>query len=139
MSFLERNGIIARILTMHVARRQEQTFTDWFAELRELAGYGWPDVADQAPTVYAVWGGGATPQQLYMVGLILPVLIVNFIRLAQSRESGDAPSHGGYAKTYLVGGHWALQMALSHCRKKTRESCVSNIFKRPRPPRAARS
>ena len=26
------------------------------------------------------------------------VLVVNFIPLAQSRESGDAPSHGGYAK-----------------------------------------
>ena len=38
------------------------------------------------------------------------VLVVNFIRLAQSRESGDAPSHGGNAKTYLVGGHWALQI-----------------------------
>jgi hypothetical protein len=46
---------------------------DWFAELRELAGDRWPEVADQAPTVYAVWGGGATPPQaLYMVGLILP-------------------------------------------------------------------
>jgi hypothetical protein len=56
-----------------VARRQDQTFADWFAELRELAGERWPDVADQAPTVYAVWGGGATPAQaLYMVGLILP-------------------------------------------------------------------
>ena len=33
----------------------------------------WADVADQAPTIYAVWGGGATPAQaLYMVGLILP-------------------------------------------------------------------
>jgi hypothetical protein len=73
MSFLERNGKMARTLTKHVARRQEQTFTDWFAELRELAGDRWHDVADQAPTVYAVWGGGATPQQaLYMVGLILP-------------------------------------------------------------------
>jgi hypothetical protein len=31
------------------------------------------DVADQAPTIYAVWGGGAAPAQaLYMVGLILP-------------------------------------------------------------------
>ena len=39
----------------------------------ELAGERWPDVAEQAPTVYAVWGGGATPAQaLYMVGLILP-------------------------------------------------------------------
>jgi hypothetical protein len=45
---------MARTLTKHVARRQEQTFTDWFAELRELAGDRWPDVVDQAPTVYAV-------------------------------------------------------------------------------------
>jgi hypothetical protein len=44
---------MARTLTKHVARRQEQTFTDWFAELRELAGDRWP-VADQAPTFYAV-------------------------------------------------------------------------------------
>jgi hypothetical protein len=29
----------------------------------ELAGERWPDVAEQAPTVYAVWGGGATPAQ----------------------------------------------------------------------------
>jgi hypothetical protein len=64
---------MARTLTKHVARRQEQTFADLLAELRELAGESWPDVADQAPTVYAVWGGGATPKQaLYMVGLILP-------------------------------------------------------------------
>jgi hypothetical protein len=64
---------MARALQKHVARRQDQTFADWFAELRELAGERWADVADQAPTVYAVWGGGATPAQaLYMVGLILP-------------------------------------------------------------------
>jgi hypothetical protein len=62
---------MARTLTKHVARRQAQTFADWFAELRELAGGRWP--ANQAPTVYAVCGDGATPQQaLYMVGLILP-------------------------------------------------------------------
>jgi hypothetical protein len=43
------------------------------AGVSELAGERWPDVAEQAPTVYAVWGGGATPAQaLYMVGLILP-------------------------------------------------------------------
>jgi hypothetical protein len=36
-------------------------------------GNAWAAVADQAPTIYAVWGGGATPAQaLYMVGLILP-------------------------------------------------------------------
>jgi hypothetical protein len=64
---------MTRALTKHVARRKDQTFADWFAELRELAGERWADVADQAPTIYAVWGGGATPAQaLYMVGLILP-------------------------------------------------------------------
>jgi hypothetical protein len=50
---------MTRQLTKHVARRQDQTFADWFAELRELAGERWADVADQAPTVYAVWGGCA--------------------------------------------------------------------------------
>jgi len=33
--------------TKHVARRQDQTFADWFAELRDLAGERWADVADQ--------------------------------------------------------------------------------------------
>jgi len=60
-------------MTRQVARRQDQTFADWFAELRELVGERWADVADQVSTIYAVWGGGATPAQaLYMVGLILP-------------------------------------------------------------------
>jgi hypothetical protein len=55
------------------ARRQEQTFSDWCAEVRELAGERWPDFSDQAPTLYAGWGGGATPAQaFYIVGLILP-------------------------------------------------------------------
>ncbi len=64
---------MTRALQKHVARRQDQAFADWFAELRELAGERWADVADQAPTIYAVWGGGATPAQaLHMVGLILP-------------------------------------------------------------------
>jgi len=62
---------MTRALQKHVARRQDETFANWFAELRELAGEHWADVADQAPTIYAVWGGGATPA-LYMVGLILP-------------------------------------------------------------------
>jgi hypothetical protein len=31
---------MAHTLTKHVARRQEQTFADWFAELREVARYG---------------------------------------------------------------------------------------------------
>ncbi len=38
------------------------------------------------------------------------VLIVNSVPLAQSRESGDAPAHEGYAQTDLVGGHRALQI-----------------------------
>ncbi len=38
------------------------------------------------------------------------VVIVNSVPLAQSRESGDAPSHGGYVQTDLVGGHRALQI-----------------------------
>jgi cytochrome c biogenesis factor len=59
---------MTRQLAKHIARRQDQTFADWFAELRELAGESWAAVADQAPTIYAVWGGGATPAQaLYMV------------------------------------------------------------------------
>ena len=39
-----------------------------------------------------------------------PVLVVNFIPLAQSRELGDAPSHEGFAQTDLVGGRRALQI-----------------------------
>ena len=31
--------------------------------------------------------------------------------LAQSRESGDAPTHEGYAQIDLVGSHRALQIA----------------------------
>lgn len=54
---------MTRTLQKHVARRQDLTFADWFAELRELAAERWPDVADQGPTIYAVWGGGATPAQ----------------------------------------------------------------------------
>jgi hypothetical protein len=48
-------------------------FSDWCAKVRELAGQRWPDVADQCATLYALWGGGATPAQaLHMVNLILP-------------------------------------------------------------------
>ncbi|MGI8570385.1 MAG: hypothetical protein ACR2KT_15710 [Methylocella sp.] len=64
---------MAKAHQKHVARRQDQTFADWCAEVRELSGERWADVSDQAQTLYAVWGGGATPQQaLHMVGLILP-------------------------------------------------------------------
>jgi len=60
-------------LSKHVARAQDVSFADWLAELRDLAGERWPSVADNSPTLYAVWGGGATPAQaLHMVGLILP-------------------------------------------------------------------
>jgi hypothetical protein len=68
-----RKVTMARALQKHVARRQDQPFADWCAEVRELAAERWAEVSDQAPTLYAVWGGGATPQQaLHMVGLILP-------------------------------------------------------------------
>jgi hypothetical protein len=61
------------MLQKQLIRVQAQTFADWCAEVRELAGERWPEVSDQAPTLYAVWGGGATPTQaLYMIGLILP-------------------------------------------------------------------
>jgi hypothetical protein len=38
--------------------------------------------------------------------------IVNSVPLAQSRESGDAPAHEGYAQTDLVGGHRALPIRI---------------------------
>src|SRR5580704_8443783 len=63
---------MTRALQKHVARRQDQTFADCFAELRELAGERWADVADQAPTIYAVWGGGATPAQALYMGAHSP-------------------------------------------------------------------
>jgi hypothetical protein len=39
---------------------------------------------------------------------VLVVPAVNSIPLAQCRESGDAPTYGGFAQTDLVGGHRAL-------------------------------
>jgi hypothetical protein len=60
-------------MTKHVVRRQEETFVDWFAELRELAGERWPEISEQAPTAFATWVGGATPAQaLHMINVILP-------------------------------------------------------------------
>ncbi len=60
---------MTRALQKHIVRRQDQTFAGWFAGLKELAGERSADVADQAPAIYAVWGGGATPAQaLCMVG-----------------------------------------------------------------------
>jgi hypothetical protein len=64
---------MARNIQKQLIRVQAQTFSDSCAEVRELAGQRWPDVADQCATLYAVWGGGATPAQaLHMVNLILP-------------------------------------------------------------------
>ena len=51
---------MGRTVTKHVARRQELNYADWLAEVRDLAGENWPAVAQQAATLYAVWGGGAT-------------------------------------------------------------------------------
>ncbi|MGI8567881.1 MAG: hypothetical protein ACR2KT_01730 [Methylocella sp.] len=78
---------MARALQKHVARRQDQTFSDWCAEVRDLAAERWPEVSDQAPTLYAVWGGGATPQQaLHMVGLILPPKAANRRALTKTED-----------------------------------------------------
>jgi hypothetical protein len=64
---------MARSLQTKIIRAQSLTFSDWCAEVRDLAGERWPEVADQCATLYAVWGGGATPAQaLHMVSLILP-------------------------------------------------------------------
>ena len=64
---------MARNIQKQLIRVHAQTFSDWCAEVRELAGQRWPDVADQCATLYALWGGGATPAQaLHMVNLILP-------------------------------------------------------------------
>jgi hypothetical protein len=62
-----------RQLSKQLIRVQPSTFADWCIEIRDLAGERWAEVSDQAPTLYAVWGGGATPAQAFhMVGLILP-------------------------------------------------------------------
>jgi hypothetical protein len=91
---------MTRALQKHVARRQDQTFADWFAELRELAR-ALTDDADQAPTVYAVWGGGATPAQaLYMVGVILPPTAVTIRIILNPRLAAGAVSGGGVDQAY---------------------------------------
>jgi hypothetical protein len=65
--------MVRNAVSKHVAKRQETAFADWCAEVRDLAGERWPEIIEQAPTLYAVWGGGATPAQaLHMVALILP-------------------------------------------------------------------
>jgi hypothetical protein len=51
---------MARALQKQLIRVQAATFADWCAEVRDLAGERWPEVSDQAPTLYAAWGGGAT-------------------------------------------------------------------------------
>jgi hypothetical protein len=69
----EKKAQMARTLQKQLIRVQAQPFADWCAEVRDLAGERWPEVADQCATLYATWGGGATAAQaLYMVGLILP-------------------------------------------------------------------
>ena len=72
---------MARTLMKHVARRQDQSFADWCAEIMELAGKRWPEFSDQAPTLYAVWGG-VTPAQALYTGW------------AHSRAEGRVTIHG---------------------------------------------
>jgi hypothetical protein len=47
---------MTRAIQKHIARRQDQTYADWFAELRELAGESWAAVADQAPRQFTRFG-----------------------------------------------------------------------------------
>jgi hypothetical protein len=42
---------MARTLQKQLIRVQAQTFADWCAEVRDLAGERWPEVADQCATV----------------------------------------------------------------------------------------
>jgi hypothetical protein len=59
---------MARNIQKQLIRVQAQTFSDWCAEVRELSGERWAEVADQCATLYAVWGGGATPAQALQNG-----------------------------------------------------------------------
>jgi hypothetical protein len=59
-------------MAKHVVRRQEETFVDWIAELRELAGERWPEISEQAPTAFARVGGATPVQALHMINAILP-------------------------------------------------------------------
>jgi hypothetical protein len=60
-------------MTKHLIKRQEISFADWYAELREISGDRWGEISDQAPTCFAIWVDGGTPQQcLHMVSAILP-------------------------------------------------------------------
>ena len=62
------------------------------AHVRDLSGERRPEVSDEAPTLYAVWGGDATPQQaLHMMDLIFrpPVTAgaaVNFETIGAARN-----------------------------------------------------
>jgi hypothetical protein len=58
---------MTRAIQKHIARRQDQTFADWFAELRELAGERW---LIEKPAIYAVWSGGPTLTEA--IGLMNP-------------------------------------------------------------------
>jgi len=64
-------------VTKHVARRQETTFADWIAELRDLAGRAMARFRGSSPDSLCGMGWGATPAQaLHMVNLILPPKVV---------------------------------------------------------------
>jgi hypothetical protein len=68
---------------------------------RAPEGIGKAHVTDQLANFERhLWPAAARPR----------VFIVNSVPLAQSRESGDGPSHEGCAQNDLVSGHWALQI-----------------------------
>ncbi|MFZ3327739.1 MAG: hypothetical protein WA231_18465 [Methylocella sp.] len=56
---------MTRALQKHVARRQDQTFADWFAEFKELtAGERWADVADQGRRSLLYGAAARRPRKL---------------------------------------------------------------------------
>jgi hypothetical protein len=102
------------------------TFADWFAELRELAGERWADVADQAPTAFAVWGGGATPAQaLYNGGINSPAegsgVTSRFrYRILNARlAAAISAMGGGCVKTQMRDRRMVGRLAIFDCRIST--------------------
>jgi hypothetical protein len=98
--------VLGQLLTPFQARGSLATNADGVVLGSRLIGQNWTD-----PKWFHGRPSATTDTDPNDSTKTIPaVLVVNFIPLAQSRESGDAPSHGGNAKTYLVGGHWALQI-----------------------------
>ena len=113
-------GMKRRIAARASGRRNDRHAT---AGLWRFVGHTWVDIR----------------RRLY--DAILPVPTVNFIPLAQIAESGDAPSHGGFAQTNLVfrrralpiarcarGGVLTLRHQLNVLRRKAPKRVAFNTF-----------